>query len=441
MAFWQGVLLLSVIGAVFILWPLFRLPITRKLAVKPVRRDVTQAALYKEHLADIDRSLANGDIDQTQYELLKTELQRTLISESDGLAPTERVAGGQLVLFAMAILVPVITFVLYTQWGAKPDWDIYTLMQAEREQPAESAEEFEKASRELLLKVQARLKQQPENHQIRYLLAERSMAIKDYDQAIDAYKKLLVAEPGSPSMSIKLAQALFVREGNKVTPEVIHHTNTAVKGAPFMYQALEMGGMVAFHQGKYRDAVTYWNRAKSQLDPGSRSAMALDGAIRKAARAAIAAGDSLEPDANKSKPEATVASQNEKPTGETVQGETMQEGDVPGFAVSVSLADGVNASPNDTVFVYARAWQGAKMPLAIQRITVSQLPVTIKLDNSMAMAPGMDMSSAPELELLARVSKSGSPVPQPGDWQASIGPVSLGEGTMPYNLAIADQVP
>ena len=422
MAFWQVVLVLAVLGALFILWPIFKLPLTRGLASNPVRRDVTQAALYDEHLEDLNRLVKNGDIDQDQYGALKTELQRTLVAETDGLTEVESRTGGSLLLVGVAVVAPLLAIFLYFQWGAKPDWDIYTLMESERDNPAQTQSEYEQFTKELLINVRSRLKQQPENHQMRYLLAERSMAIKDYDTSIAAYKELLEVEPGSPNMAIKLAQALFVREGNQVTDEVAHFTDIAVKGAPFMYQALEMSGLVAFHNNDYRNAVIYWQRAKGQLDPNSRSAQALDGAITKAARAAIASGQDIKADAA----DASLAS---------------DAAVAKGFDVSVSIADGISASPGDTVFIYARAWKGAKMPLAIQRITVADLPKTIRLDTSMAMAPGMDLTTAAELELLARISKSGSPVPQSGDWQATAGPVTLGEGIEARTLVIAEKVP
>ncbi|HEY7774553.1 MAG TPA: c-type cytochrome biogenesis protein CcmI [Marinagarivorans sp.] len=423
MAFWQGVLILGALGALFILWPVFKLPLTRGLASNPIRRDVTQAALYDEHLEDLDRALKNGDIDQEQYRSLKTELQRTLVSEVEDLSEVPLRPGGKRLLIAMAIVAPLITTFLYFQWGAKPDWEIYQMMQAERDQPAQTQAEYEQFTKELLIHVRSRLKKSPDNHQMRYLLAERSMAIKDYDEAISAYKTLLEVEPGSASIAIKLAQALFVREGNKVTPEVAQYTDIAVKAAPFMYQALEMSGLVAFQNSDYRNAVIYWQRAKQQLDPESRSAQALDGAINKAARAAIAAGQDI--------------SSSEEAQKERVAADAAAQG----FDVSVTIADGINAQAGDTVFVYARAWQGAKMPLAIQRITVAELPKTLRLDASMAMAPGMDLTTAAELELIARISKSGSPVPQSGDWQGTLGPVSLGDGIVPKSLVISEMVP
>jgi cytochrome c-type biogenesis protein CcmH len=419
MAFWHLVVVMSAVAALFVLWPLFRLPVTRRLAAQPVRQDVTQAQLYEEHLADLDKALLVGDIDKEQYQALKLELQRTLMQDSEGLAPVKGRSGGQLLLILVACLLPVLALVFYKQWGALPDWKIYDMLQAEEANPPENNEAFVQSTKNLLIEVRARLKQQPDNHQMRFLLAERSMAIQDYDEAIAAYRHLLTVEPNSPSVAIKLAQALFVREGNKVTDEVAEYAEIAVQGAPFMYGALEMAGMVAFHREDYKKAVQYWQRAKGQLDPASRAAQALDGAIYRAAQAAVARGDAADAPPP-SEPATAVAD---------------------GVEVSVSLASGVSVAPTDAVFVYARAFNGAKMPLAIQRMTVADLPKTLRLDKTMAMAPGMDISTAPELELVARISKSGSAISQPGDWQGSLGPVKLADKGGPYAIEIATQIP
>ena len=78
-----------------------------------------------------------------------------------------------------------------------------------------------------------------------------------------------------------------------------------------------------------------------------------------------------------------------------------------------------NASPEDTVFIFARAVEGPPMPLAVQRVKVRELPVAFALDDSMAMAPGMSLSAHPRVVVVARVSRTGSPAAQPGDLQGA----------------------
>ena len=75
---------------------------------------------------------------------------------------------------------------------------------------------------------------------------------------------------------------------------------------------------------------------------------------------------------------------------------------------------------NDIVFVYAKAKQGPRVPLAAKRLTLAELPASIVLDDSMAMVEGMSMSAFDELVISARVSKMGSAIAQSGDYIGQI---------------------
>ena len=84
------------------------------------------------------------------------------------------------------------------------------------------------------------------------------------------------------------------------------------------------------------------------------------------------------------------------------------------------------AAPDDVVFIFARAAEGPRMPLAVVRTRVADLPREFTLDDSMAISPEFKLSSAGSLRIEARVSRSGDATAKPGDLRGESGPVQPG---------------
>jgi cytochrome c-type biogenesis protein CcmH len=130
-------------------------------------------------------------------------------------------------------------------------------------------------------------------------------------------------------------------------------------------------------------------------------------------------------------------------TGAVPQASTPRpSGSRDGIEVHVELAPHLAAkvSPQDTVFVYARAAQGPRMPLVVVRKQVKDLPFTVTLDDSMAMVPTMRLSSFPQLVVGARISKSGTAMPVSGDLQG-LSPAISSDAHDAVELTIDNIVP
>ena len=95
--------------------------------------------------------------------------------------------------------------------------------------------------------------------------------------------------------------------------------------------------------------------------------------------------------------------------------------------------------PKDTVFVFAKAAQGPPMPLAIMRLTASQLPASVTLTDGMGMVPNLTLSQFPQIVLGARISKSGNAMAQPGDLQTLSAAMTTAQ-TEPVQLTIDQRV-
>ena len=79
------------------------------------------------------------------------------------------------------------------------------------------------------------------------------------------------------------------------------------------------------------------------------------------------------------------------------------------------------------------------MPLAVMRAKAQDLPLDFRLDDSMAMMPGMKLSSFPALVIGARISKSGNAIPASGDLQGTVKDIKPGASGV--RLEITEVVP
>ena len=108
MVFWQGVVGLSLVATLFLVWPLLKFPFLRRDARRPVDYDQTQAELYGEHLVDLEKAHVAGDIDDAQFAELKLELQKTLVSDGEVGQRSQSNFGGKKLLLGFAVVVPIL---------------------------------------------------------------------------------------------------------------------------------------------------------------------------------------------------------------------------------------------------------------------------------------------------------------------------------------------
>jgi cytochrome c-type biogenesis protein CcmH len=176
-----------------------------------------------------------------------------------------------------------------------------------------------------------------------------------------------------------------------------------------------LAGTHAFNTKDYANAVKVWEKMVEISPPGNAFTQQVEPAIAEARKLAGMPAAAKPLDSILPGKAATKAGSIAAPNGATVSG-----------TVTLSVALAKQAQPEDTVFVFARAPEGSRMPLAILRKQVKDLPLTFKLDDSMAMSPANALSTASKIIVSARVSKSGNAMPQPGDLTGQTAPVDVG---------------
>jgi cytochrome c-type biogenesis protein CcmH len=185
---------------------------------------------------------------------------------------------------------------------------------------------------------------------------------------------------------------------------------------PENMEALWLGGMAKAQSGEDQAAYDTWKKLIGLLPPGSEGQKQIQGLL-----------DQLVAE----KPNIIVDNKSSKPAA--ANGVEVK------VTVDIAAELKANSKPNDTVFIYAQAMSGPKMPLAIARKIVSELPVSVILNDSMAIMPNMKLSNFPKVKLLARVSASGNAMPQAGDLIGSLDSVELTDKTA-HKIIINDAI-
>lgn len=414
---WVAIVALLAIAALFILWPMRRKATGSR--AEQVRRRYLEAniALFNEHLAELQASLEAGRLSREAFEQLKLEQERALLEEERELAASKPTRGKNLpggrILIATGLAMLVGSVSLYQWRGAEADVELAVLQERkarlDREDRRNERRPDPARTWAIAEKLQERLEQEPDSTQHLFMMAMYSRELGSYERAIDAYERILELEPDSPRIKADLAETLFIRDDNRVSSRGRKLLERALSLDPEEATALGLLGIDAFSKQNYQDAIDYWQRALTTMDPQSGDAMAFQRGIERA-RSALGKTDTVDSE--------------------------LQGAEV---AVKVSLADDVDYDPEQWVFVYARAWEGSPMPLAITRIQAEQLPMSIVLDNTMAMSSAASLAQVEQVELVARLSRDGDAMPKVGDWQGVKGPVVV-DGSEPIELQIDQAV-
>jgi cytochrome c-type biogenesis protein CcmH len=245
-------------------------------------------------------------------------------------------------------------------------------------------------------------------------------------EAIDAYKKVVALKPKDAQALADLADGLATANNRNLDGEPEKLITQALAIDPTNVKALALAGTVAFNKSDFKAAVGLWERAVAKAEAGSEFAKQLQQAANEArTRAGMPVTAMVEtpaPAAAAAPAAAPAAAGKEAITGR------------------VTLADSLKGKvgPDDTLFIFARPATGPKMPLAILRKRVGDLPVDFQLDDTQAMSPATRLSGAAKVVVGARISKAGQATSQPGDLQGFSAEVSV--GTQGLKIEINDTV-
>lgn len=398
------VALLIAIALCFVLIPLWLKP--KFVADNSTDINVT---LSQKKLQALETDLAEGNISKAHYESLKNELMLNLHRDlQKNQARKIDETKGRWLAIPLAVFLPLIALALYSVKGDLRAFEPMTQQSQLKEKPTTAD------INAMVEKLAQRMKENPSDPQGWIMLARSYKVLKRYPQAIEAMRKAREILGDQPETLLQLADVLAMANGGTLQGEPAMLISKALELEPNNEMGLWLNGLANAEAGKFNEAIVSWQKFQAHYKPEDADFQEVQGLINQAKEA-------LGQTVNNEMPK--VAS-----TGKSIR-------------VSVNLDEKFKATvkPEDTVFIYAQPAQGGKMPLAVVKKQVKELPFEITLDDSMAMMPNMNLSSVANVMISARVSQSGNAMAKTGEPIGSVQVSTLIESSA-VNILINDTV-
>lgn len=372
--FWLLIACLIVLALLVLLPPLFK-----KTPLRYADGEQRNTAIARQQLAELKAQLQNGVLSQDQYDAQYRELQLTLLDDLEVDAPTVPAGKtGRWMVPVLVIGVPLLSVFLYMQLG-EPQALVKAELAASNQKAADNV-------KNMVNKLIQRLKQHPEDLEGWMMLGRSYVYAEQYQDAADVFAELNRRKPNDPAVMLHYADALSMARNGQMDGEPAALVDQALKLVPEDHTALWLAGMAKAEAGDFAQAIAHWKKLSGLLPADDESQAQLQKMIQMA-------------EAEQQKPQATASA----PAVDIK------------VKVELDVAIKAKVEPQHTVFIYAQAVNGPKMPLAIVRKQVADLPASVVLNDSMAMQPQTHLADFKQLRIVARISKTGNAMPQAGD--------------------------
>ncbi|MFH1871769.1 MAG: c-type cytochrome biogenesis protein CcmI [Pseudomonadota bacterium] len=404
--FYLAAATLVVVALVLLLRPWW--PVSRRVA-SANSLPALNAAIHRDRLAELERDRNNGVLSADDLAEAREELQRQLLDDTAAIEVSAVDGFSRRSGIALAIALPLLAGGLYALLGSPAA----VLPEAVQTQRATADME------QLTAKLAQKMEQNPDNPEGWAMLARSYKALGRWDDAERAFGRVGPELNKNAELLAEVAE-LLVQKNNGFNPRSRELIQQALRLEPDNMLALFLGGGEALDGGRHAEAAALWERLLPQLEPGSEDARMVESSIAMArgrsggapsrpAKADVVAGAVMPQDevhkgvakAGTGKPPASAAA---SVAASAVSGR-----------VELAAALKGKANPEDVVFIFARAVDGPRMPLAAKRVRAADLPLDFTLDDSQAVMPGANLSSAKQVRIEVRISKSGMATPGKGD--------------------------
>lgn len=362
-------------------------PLWKQKTVQDEDFEQRNVRISKEKAKELKRQLQTGALSQQQfdeqYEELTLSLGDDLNSHLDDEQATHADSGvhGRWIIPVLVVIIPLFSILTYFNLG-EPD----ALKKAQMVQALPAQDDINTMT--MVQGLADRLAQQPNNAKGWMMLGRSYKYLKKYDLAANALANAYTLVDDDPELMLDYADTLAMINKGRIVGQAAQLVFKSLQLLPNNISALWLAGMAKSQVGEFAAAMQYWKKLETLLPPGS-DAQELQ-KMMESVQAQLLASEPIKPYVSAGISIDVKVSMNAKIVAKTAQ--------------------------HDTVFIYAKALTGPPMPLAIVRKKVSDLPLSVTLDDSMAMMPAMKLSNFKAVKVIARISKSGTARQQKGDY-------------------------
>ena len=383
MIFWIVVAAMLLVGLACVILPVLRAP-KDMLSTDRQQQNINIARDKKKGL---DEQLSDVSLTQAEYDNALVELQTSLALDLEKSEPSKVNQKGKWVIWVLALALPMASIGLYFQVGEYQVIENPAL--AAIAQPNNQTSQMDMTLDQMVEVVKERLQKNPDDARGWFVLGKTMMEKGSFDKAVTAFQRTLdLTGDQESNVLFSLADALSMQNDGLMMGEPEAIIQQGLKVSPQDPTGLWLAGLAAEQRQDYKASFDYMAKLLPLVANSAESISEVKRFI--------------------------ALLQDQDPTLVVLPKESIQN---PNVKVSVSLADEFKTQvvSNNVVFIYAKAASGPPMPLAVKRLAVSDLPITVELSDADAMMPSMMLSSFEDIIIGARVSKSGNPVAQPGD--------------------------
>lgn len=390
--------LLVLLVLAILLWPLWR-GAKPRAALANADRQAANLDIFRDQLRELTNDHRQGMLADADFEQARSELQRRMLDDvgaplaPDASTPDSPLPPARKTALVLLVVVPLLAATGYAFLGNP------RAMVPAQERSSAQAQQIEA----MVSRLAEKLKANPDDPKGWVMLARSYKVLGRFAESAEAYSHGAALVDGDPSLLADYAEALGQANGGKLDGKAEALIAKALALDPAEPQALFLAGAAATDRNDFAAVADYWGRLLPQLQPGSDEAKSLAASVDKA-REIVAQ--------TQGKP---VTKAVEKTHAETVSGE-----------VSLSGKLAAQAKPDDLLFIFARADEGPRMPLAVTRARVADLPLSFRFDDSMALPGGKMISEFKTVSVEARIAKSGQAQTSSGDLFGSVKAVKPG---------------